>query len=148
MGYTLPLVPMAAAQCAICFLAARVLGLGFSWRTLACMAALLPAALIYIALGLMCGSLLTDKQVGGICGALLTNLTAWMSGIWFDLELIGGGFAKAARMLPFANAVDAARAALAGDWAAMAQPLAVVSAYAVAGLMLAAMIFARRMRRQ
>ena len=40
--------------------------------------------------GLLFGSILTDKQVGGICGAILTNLSAWLSGTWFDLELVVG----------------------------------------------------------
>ena len=38
----------------------------------------LPAALLFIGLGLLCGSVLNVKQAGGICGALLTNLTAWL----------------------------------------------------------------------
>ena len=147
LGYTLPLIPMAALQSVACLLAALPLGLKLSWNLLLCIAALLPAALIYIALGLICGSLLNDKQVGGVCGALLTNLTAWLSGIWFDIELLGGAFAKIARLLPFANAVDAARMALAGDRAGMVAPLLVVAGYAVLFSLLAVGIFARRMRR-
>jgi ABC-2 type transport system permease protein len=44
--------------------------------------------------------------VGGICGALLTNLSAWLSGVWFDLELVGGVFRKVAYALPFVHAVE------------------------------------------
>ena len=99
------------------------------------------------AVGLVCGSLLNDKQVGGICGALLTNLTAWLSGIWFDIELLGGTFAGLAQLLPFANAVNAARMALAGDMTGMIGPLLLVIAYAVVLSLLAVGIFARRMRR-
>ena len=54
----------------------------------------MPVSVLYIALGLLCGSVFNDKQVGGICGALLTNLSAWVSGIWFDLDLVGGTFKK------------------------------------------------------
>ncbi len=32
---------------------------------------------------------MTDKQVGGICGAALTNLSGWLSGIWFDHDPFG-----------------------------------------------------------
>ena len=101
--------------------------------------------LVFIALGLICGSLLSERQVGGICGALLTNLSAWLSGAWFDLKLIGGGFEAFAYALPFANAVDAARSALAGRPAGM--PLLLTLAYAIALSALASTIFARRMRR-
>lgn len=145
LGYAAPLIPMALAQSGICFLFAALLGLKISPNILLCMLVLLPAAVLYIAMGLICGSLLSDKQVGGVCGALLTNLTAWLSGIWFDLELVGAGFAKAARLLPFANIVDAARAALGGE--ILLKPLALVCAYAVILSLLALRIFAARMRR-
>ncbi len=145
LGYALPLVPMAVAQGALCAALGMVLGLKPSWGILRMLAALLPGALVFIALGLICGSLLNDRQVGGVCGALLTNLSAWLSGAWFDLKLVGGGFERFARALPFANAVDAARDALAGR--APGAALAVSSAYAVVLCALAVAIFARRMRR-
>jgi len=145
LGYAAPLIPMALVQSGICFLCAILLGLKISLNILLCMLVLLPAAVLYIAMGLICGSLLSDKQVGGVCGALLTNLTAWLSGIWFDLELVGAGFAKAARLLPFANIVDAARAALGGE--ILLKPLALVCVYAVILSLLALRIFAARMRR-
>lgn len=147
LGYALPLLPMAVVQSGVCLLAALPLGLEAGWKILLSIAALLPAALLYIALGLICGSLLNDRQVGGVCGALLTNLTAWLSGTWFELDLLGSGFAAFARALPFANAVDAARYALAGDAAAMLKPLLIVCGYAVLLSVLAAAVFARRVRR-
>lgn len=94
LGYSLPMLPISFLQSVICYIAALILGLkptvGILWALLF----LLPAALLYIAIGLLCGSLLTDKQVGGICGALLTNLTAWLSGVWFDVSLMGKVFKK------------------------------------------------------
>lgn len=146
LGYVLPLLPMAAVQSAACLLAALALGLRPTWNLMLCIAALLPAAVLYIALGLICGSLLNDKQVGGVCGALLTNLTAWLSGIWFELDLLGAGVAGLARLLPFANVVEAARLALAGDLSGLLQPLLIVTAYAAVLALLAVGIFARRMR--
>lgn len=90
-GYVLPLAPMAAVQAAVCYLAAIPLGLTVSVRMIWAVLLDLPAALLFIGLGLLCGSVMNVKQVGGICGALLTNLTAWLSGTWFDLELVGRG---------------------------------------------------------
>lgn len=113
-GYTLPLIPMAIAQMLICFALAIPLGLKFTPRIFLSIAALLLSALMYIALGLIFGCLLNDKQVGGICGALLTNLSAWLSGVWFDITLLGGAFGKIANCLPFIHGVEAARAALNG----------------------------------
>ena len=84
--------------------------------------------------------------MGGICGALLTNLSAWFSGIWFDVKLVGGFFTKVANALPFIHAVEAARAAAAGDLAALPGHLAVVGGYALALMLLAVFAFTRVMR--
>ena len=145
LGYALPLLPMALLQGALCVIFALLLGLEPGWGILSMLVSLLPGALVFIALGLICGSLLTERQVGGVCGALLTNLSAWLSGAWFDLKLIGGGFETFAYAMPFANAVDAARAALAGQPAGTA--LLVSCIYAAGLCALAVVVFARRMRR-
>ena len=145
LGYLLPMLPMAAGQTAICLGAAVALGLPLNWNLLAAGASLLPSALLFISLGLLCGTLFTDKQVGGVCGALLTNATAWLAGIWFDLSLIGGPFKAVAYFLPFVHGADGAKAALAGDWAGMAGHMAVVAVWAAAVLALAAALFRWKM---
>lgn len=146
LGYTLPLLPMATAQMAVCYAAALLLGLGFSFNILVAIAVSIPAAILFIGLGLLCGSLLSDKQVGGICGALLTNLSAWLSGTWFDLNLVGGAFKAIADMLPFSHAVNAARCALAGDYAGIMPELIWVIVYAIMVMLAAVLAFTGRMR--
>ena len=146
LGYTLPLVPMAFLQGAVCFLASAALGLKLNANILLTLVVLIPSALLFIGIGLLCGSLLNDKQVGGICGALLTNLSAWLSGIWFDLELVGGAFSKVAKALPFYHAVESARAATAGDYAAIMPHLWWVIAYAVVVLAVAIIAFRKKMK--
>lgn len=145
LGYLLPLLPMAVGQSVICLAAAVALGLPLSWNLLAVVASLIPSALLFIALGLLCGTLFNDKQVGGVCGALLTNVTAWLAGIWFDLSLMGGGFKTFAYLLPFAHGADGAKAALAGDWAALPGHLLWVSVWAAAVLALAITLFRCRL---
>lgn len=145
LGYLLPLLPMAVGQSAICLAAAVALGLPLSWNLLAVVASLIPSALLFIALGLLCGTLFNDKQVGGVCGALLTNVTAWLAGIWFDLSLMGGGFKTFAYLLPFVHGADGAKAALAGDWAALPGHLLWVSVWAAAVLALAITLFRGRL---
>ena len=116
-----------------------------SWRILACTAVNVPIALVNLALGMLCGTLLPEKAVGGMCGALLTNVSAWLSGIWFSLDLGGRVFRRIAYALPFANAVDTARAALAGDWGGMFPQLWIVLAWAFGLLTAAIVIFRRKM---
>ncbi len=146
LGYTLPLLPMCLVQSALCYLTACCLGLRPGWNLLAALAALLPADVFFIALGLLCGSLFSDRQVGGLCGALLTNLAALLSGAWFDVDLVGGAFSAVAGALPFKQATDAGRAALAGDLAAAAPSLLWTSLWAACALLAAVAAFRRRMR--
>ena len=148
LGYTLPIIPMAVAQCAICYAAAIVLGLKMTIGILYAVVSILPISVLYIAVGLLCGRLLKDKQVGGVCGALLTNLSAWLSGIWFDLDLVGGVFKKVAYCLPFVHAVEMERAALAGELAGIFPHLWWVLGYAAALLILVVVLFLRQMKRQ
>lgn len=148
LGYTLPMLPIAVTQCGICYGAALCLGLEFSGRIFWAILGLIPAAVLFVALGLLCGSIFTDKQVGGICGALLTNLSAWLSGTWFDLELVGGAFRKIAYCLPFVHAVEMERAVLAGDWAGVFPHIWWVLGYGSVTVVLAVRLFLRQMGRQ
>lgn len=146
LGYVLPLLPMAVAQSIICFMAAVFLGLAVTTNILLALVVLLPAAVLFISIGLLAGSVLSDKLVGGICGALLTNVSAWLSGTWFDLKLVGRGFESLAYALPFARAVDATRAALAGDYRSIFPHLWWVIGYAVVILIVAVFAFSTRMK--
>lgn len=145
LGYVLPLLPMAIAQSAVCFIAAIFLGLPVTANILLSLAVLTVTSLLYIGIGLLAGSALNDRQVGGVCGALLTNVSAWLSGAWFDLNLVGGWFKTIAYLLPFVHAVDAAKAALAGDYAGIFPHLWVVIGYAAVIMSIAIAVFRRKM---
>lgn len=147
LGYTLPIVPIAVAQSIICYLAALFLGLELTVNILYAVLAVIPMAVFLIALGLLCGSLFNDKQVGGICGALLTNLAAWLSGTWFDLELVGGVFKQIAYGLPFVHGVELQRAALRGEFGGVFPHLWWVLGYACLSVVVSILVFTRKMRK-
>ena len=148
LGYTLPLIPLSVAQCVICYLVALILGLDLSVNILLAILFIIPCSVLFVGLGLLFGSVLTDKQVGGICGALLTNLSAWLSGIWFDLELVGGAFKRIAYLLPFAHAVELERAVLQGNFDVIASHLFWVLGYGIAATLGAVLLFLRQMKKQ
>jgi len=145
LGYALPLLPMAVLQSAICFIVASFLGLSLNVNVLLALIVLIPSAVLFIGIGLLAGSIFNDKQVGGICGALLTNLSAWLSGTWFDLNLVGGAFKKVAYALPFVHGVDATKAAIAGDYSSILPHLCWVLGYAVVIMVLAIIVFRKKM---
>ena len=148
LGYTLPIIPFAVAQSIICYLVALILGLEITINIFFSILFIIPISILFIALGLLFGSILNDKQVGGICGALLTNLSAWLSGTWFDLELVGGTFKKIAYALPFVHAVELERAVLAGNFENILPHLLWVLGYAIASLIVAILLFLRQMKKQ
>ncbi len=148
LGYMLPLLPIALGQAAICYLFAIPLGLTVTPNVFYAVIGLMPMAVFHIALGLLCGSLLNVKQVGGICGALLTNLSAWLSGVWFDLTLAGGTFQKVASALPFFHAAALEKALFSGSFSATAEHLLPILLYSTAATVAAIACFLRQMKKQ
>ncbi len=147
-GYMLPMLPIAAAQSIVCYIAAIALGLPVTVTIVYAVLFIIPVSLFFIALGLLCGSVFGVKQVGGICGALFTNLTAFLSGVWFDLNLVGGAFKKIANFLPFVHAVELERAVLSGSYAEILPHIGWVLGYMTAAVFLAVMLFLRQMKKQ
>lgn len=146
LGYTIPMIPISILQTVICFVVALLIGLKWSANLLLAIVVIIPSAIFFIALGLLCGSLLNDKQVGGICGAVVTNVSGWLSGIWFDLDLIGGTFKDICNLLPFVHGVNAAKYAVHGDYSKIMPELFWVIGYAVAILVAAILIFTYKMK--
>ena len=148
IGYMLPLLPIALGQTVICYLFAIPLGLTLSVNIIYAVIGMIPMAIFNIALGLLCGSIFGVKQVGGICGALLTNLSAWLSGVWFDLKLVGGVFEKIANALPFVHAVEMEKALFSGDLGLAATHILPIALYSVAITVIAVLCFLRQMKKQ
>lgn len=147
LGYMLPLIPIAMGQSITTYIVAAFLGLPISVNIIFAVLMTAPISVFYISVGLLCGSALGVKQVGGICGALFTNLSAWLSGVWFDLALLGGAFEKAARLLPFIHAVEIEKMLTKGDINGIYTHIFVVLAYALVSIVLASLVFLRQMKK-
>ena len=148
LGYMIPILPFAIGQTIICYLFAIPLGLTVSVNILYAIIGIIPMAVFNIALGLLCGSVLGVKQVGGVCGAMLTNLSAWLSGVWFDLELVGGAFEKVANALPFLHAAELSKALFQGNFQAAGIHLLPVMLYSVTITLIAIICFLGKMKKQ
>ncbi|MBS5333948.1 MAG: ABC transporter permease [Firmicutes bacterium] len=148
LGYMLPILPIAIGQTIICYLFAIPLGLEVSVNIIYSVIGIIPMAIFNIALGLLCGSVLGVKQVGGICGALLTNLSAWFSGVWFDLNLVGGTFKKIANAFPFVHAAELEKALFNGNFEGAASHILPVILYSVVITAVAVFCFLRQMKKQ
>ena len=148
IGYMLPLLPIALGQTIICYLFSVPLGLTVSINILYAIIGILPMVVFNIALGLLCGSLLGVKQVGGVCGALLTNLSAWLSGVWFDPDLMGEWFKKLANALPFVHATEMEKALLTGNFETAISHILPILLYSVFTVVVAVFCFLGQMKKQ
>lgn len=147
LGYILPILPIAIMQSVACYVVAFFLGLDITVNVILAVLCIIPISLLFISIGLLCGSILNDKQVGGICGALLTNLSAWLSGVWFDLSLVGGIFEKTAHALPFYHAVKIEQVIITGSFENILTHFCFVGGYTVLFFILAVIFFIRQMKK-
>ena len=145
LGYMLPLIPISILQSLICYIASIPFGLKLSLGVVWALGGNILVSLFFISLGVLCGSVMTSKQVGGICGALLTNLSAWLSGIWFDISLVGGALKKVADVLPFIHAVEMEKALFSGNTDGIGVHVLTLSLYTLGITILAVFMFLRQM---
>lgn len=147
-GYMLPMLPIALIQTAFTYAVALILGLGFTLNLFLSFFGTLITATLFTGMGLLFGTLLNEKQVGALCGALFTNLTAWFSGAWFSLEMVGGAFKTVGQILPFYHAVEIQRALTRGDFEGLFVEghLWILLGYTVAVTAAAVVIFTRKMK--
>ena len=145
LGYTAPMIIMTVFQAAITLLAACFFGLPFTVSIIPAIIVTAITSLLFVGIGLLVGSLMNDKAVGGVCGALLTNVAGWLSGIFIPIDLIGGTFKTVAYALPFYHSVEAIRIALSGDFSGILTHLAVVLGYTVVIFVFAIVVFNSKM---
>ena len=79
---------------------------------------------------------------------MLTNLSAWLSGVWFDLSLVGGTFKKIAYALPFVHAVETEKALFNGDFESVAGHVLIIATYSLIITAAAVLCFLRQMKKQ
>lgn len=143
-GYSLAILPLAILQAALCLGLAAAFGMNLGGNLPAILGVLLADALLFVALGLLFGCAFQSVQlVSGMC-SLVINLAAWLSGMWFPLDLVGGGFRAVCQVLPFYHAVQAMKCAASG--ASPLSSLLWVLGYAAVIAVAAALLFRRRMR--
>lgn len=114
LAYTLPFIPIAILQIAISLTIAIVKGLAVDSGLMLILAILLITAVACIGIGMIFGSLLTEPQVAG-AGSLVIVSISLFGGVWTSLDMMGGIFKTIGYALPFAHAIDAARAILQGS---------------------------------
>lgn len=137
--------PIALLQCVLCLIVAAFLGAPVSVNMLMAILVLIPQAIFSIFVGLLLGTLLTETQMQGV-GTLYISLGALIGGAWMDLDMIGGIVKTIGYLLPFAHSIDAARAAMAGNYADIPAHMLWSAGYAVVIFIVAILAFRKRMK--
>ena len=145
LGYSLPMIVMTIVQATITLLVAGFFGLNININILFAIIMTALTSLLFVGTGLFFGSILNDKAVGGVCGALLTNVAGWLSGVFVPIDLIGGAFKTITNILPFYHSVEAIRISLSGNFNNLLPHLLVVIGYTIVIFIFAIIIFNRKM---
>lgn len=145
LGYTLPMIFMTTAQASITLLLAGAFGLDINIYIICGIIMTTLTSLLFVGTGLFFGSILNDKAVSGVCGALLTNIAGWLSGVFIPIDIIGGTFKKITNILPFYHSVETIRMSLTGDFNHLLPHLLIVTAYTIVVFALAIIAFTRKM---
>jgi ABC-2 type transport system permease protein len=144
-GYSLPYLPVAIIQAVLLFGVGALLGLEINGNYALLMLILLMMAILYIAAGMILGAVFSTKAVTFPYMVIL--MLTIFGGAWMDLEMIGGVFRTVGDVLPFAHALDAARAVMieGAGLTAVAADLYWITGYTVATVALAVFFLRRRM---
>jgi ABC-2 type transport system permease protein len=145
LGYMLPITIIALAQAIILYVIGFSIGLDISINVLISIPFLGLISIMFISFGLLLGSLLRDQQVGPI-SSILIQVVAFLSGMWFSLDLIGGVFEQIGYILPFAHGVDMVRFILQGEYSEIWYAFAIISIYTVVITFLAIKVFKKNMK--
>ena len=149
-GYMLPTLLLAIIQILITFAASLVVSLitGIELKPLGMLSAilaLLPCVLLMIALGLLFGTVFSEKAAPGMC-SIVISLASFLGGVWFDAEGTGGVMFDICKVLPFWHSVKAARMACALDFDGIFPHLLITCVYMIVILTASIFIFRQRMR--
>ncbi len=143
LGYILAVLPVILIQNLLFFAAAVILGLDFGVNVILTMLISLPISILFIALGILIGSITTEKSASGVA-SVVVQLVAFTSGMYFTADMVGKGFAAVCNALPFSACLNILKFTLNGGdeiW----RSVIIAVAYTIAVLILAVFIFNRKM---
>ena len=103
-GYMLSVIPIIFIQNILLISLAAILGLSINLYTILGIIISFLISILFIALGLLFGSLLTDKASSGI-SSIIVQLVCFTSGMYFNKEMLGKVFMHICEYLPFESAL-------------------------------------------
>ena len=102
-------------------------------------------SIIFIALGILIGSLVSERGTGGV-GSIVVQLVCFTSGMYFSKDLVGKGFAFICEILPFESCLNIIKGILNSNLSLISmQNIIVFSFYTILIMSSAIMVFKKKM---
>ena len=148
-SYVLAVVPIGIVQAFLFFLVGGIIDPTiFKLSLIWCVLLSSVTSLLFIGFGILFGSICNEKSIGGISSIVITSQSV-LSGMWFPVEGLSGGFITLMKVLPFKNATDLLQNVLNGvndTFKDFFLPLIILMAYTVVVIFLAILIFKNKMK--
>lgn len=148
-GYALAMLPIVLVQSILFFLVGgmfdtSLFGVGMVLGILVSVI----TSLLFIAFGILIGSLCSEKSVGGVSSIVITGQSV-LSGMWFPIDGLNGVMVTIMKALPFKNATMIVQNMINGvndGFNDFVLPLIIVLAYTIVGFVIAILVFKSKMK--
>ena len=145
LGYIVALLPIILLQSVLFFIVAMLLGLSFSINMIYTVLASLVVSILFISLGILVGSVASEKGTGGI-GSVIVQLVCFTSGMYFSGDIVGKTFNTICKILPFESCLVIIKSILNNDLGAISlRNILVFSVYTLIVLVSTIIVFKRKM---
>jgi len=145
LGYVISIIPIILIQEILFFILAMILGLSFSINMIYTVLMSLVVSILFISLGILIGSIASEKGVGGI-GSIIVQLVCFTSGMYFPKELVGGVFKVICELLPFESCLNIIKGTLNNDFSIITtQNIITFVIYTIVILILSIIVFKKKM---
>ena len=145
LGYMLSINPIIIIQNTLFFILAIILGLSFSINIIWAIFISIVIAILFIAIGIIIGSLFSEKASSGI-SSIIVQLVCFTSGMYFPRELLGDVFSKICEFLPFESCVTIIKGIMNNNLEIIsARNIVVFCTYTIAILVISVIVFKKKM---
>ena len=145
IGYTVSLIPIIIIQNILFFAVSIILGLKFSINIMFAVIASVVVSILFIALGILIGSLVSERATGGL-GSIVVQLVCFTSGMYFPKEAVGKTFSAICKALPFESCLNIIKGVLNNNFENISVlNIIIFSSYTIIVLVLSVIIFKKRM---
>ena len=144
-SYTLSILPLTIIQSILFFIVGGIID--SSIITISIIPTILLSiltSLLFIGFGILFGSLCNEKSIGGVSSIVIVGQSV-LSGMWFPIDGLSGGFVKLMDILPFRNATTLLQNTLNGS-GDLLKPILIILGYTIIIFSIAVIIFRNKMK--